>query len=365
MDKINKKLNTDPGKASILIVDDERANVVLLEKILASRGYSNVVGTQDPEQALSLYQKHNSDLVLLDLNMPVLDGYAVMEQFKSLTEKPLPPILILTAQHTQSFRQRALDSGAIDYVTKPFDALELLSRVHNLLEVQMAHKYMRYQNEILEQKVQERTREIHETQLQVVRRLGRAAEYRDEETGLHIIRMSKISVVVARAAGMNEEQCNLLLNAAPMHDIGKIGIPDNILLKPGKFNSEEWEIMKTHAQIGADILSGDDSTLMLMAHDIALTHHEKWNGSGYPNNLKGEDIPLVGRITALADVFDALTSIRPYKKAWSVEDAVKLITEERGQHFDPVLVDCMLSKMEEIIRIKDEYAEPDIVYSAS
>ncbi len=359
MDKISKDLNTDSRKASILIVDDERANVVLLKKILASRGYSNVVGTQDPEKAFALYQEHNSDLILLDINMPVLDGYAVMEQFKKLTEKSLPPILILTAQHTQSFRQRALDSGAIDYVTKPFDALELLSRVHNLLEVQMAHKYMRYQNEILEQKVQERTREIHETQLQIVRRLGRAAEYRDEETGLHIIRMSKIAVVIARAAGMDSEQCNLLLNAAPMHDIGKIGIPDKILLKPGKLEADEWKIMQTHAQIGADILSGNNSTLMLMAHDIAITHHEKWNGGGYPNNLKGENIPLVGRITALADVFDALTSTRPYKKAWSVEDAVKLITQESGQHFEPKLVDCMLNNIEEIVRIKDEYAEPD------
>lgn len=359
MDKVNKELNTDPGKASILIVDDERANVVLLQKILASRGYKNVVGTQDPEQVVSLYLEHNSDLILLDINMPVLDGYEVMKQLKQQTEKPLPPILILTAQHTQSFRQRALDSGAIDYVTKPFDALELLSRVHNLLEVQMAHKYMRYQNKILEQKVQERTREIHETRLQIVRRLGRAAEYRDEETGLHIIRMSKIAVVIANAAGMDNTQCDLLLNAAPMHDIGKIGIPDKILLKPGKFEPEEWEIMQTHAQIGADILAGDNSALMLMAHEIALSHHEKWNGKGYPNGLKGEAIPLVGRITALADVFDALTSIRPYKKAWPVEDAIKYISEESGQHFDPTLVECMLGNMDEIVSIKDKYSEPD------
>lgn len=359
MNKVSDELSTEPNKASILIVDDERANVMLLEKMLASRGYSNVVSTQDPKQAFPLYQEHNSDLILLDINMPELDGYAVMEQFKNLTKKPLPPILILTAQHTQSFRQRALDSGAIDYVTKPFDAQELLSRVHNLLEVQMAQKFMRNQNEILEQKVQERTQAINDARLQVIRCLGVAAEYRDEETGLHIIRMSKIAIVIAKAAGMDNRQCRLLLSAAPMHDIGKIGIPDKILLKPGKFEPEEWAIMQTHAQIGADILAGDDSVLMTMAHDIALSHHEKWNGTGYPNGLKGEDIPLVGRITALADVFDALTSIRPYKEAWPVEDAVKLIKEESGQHFEPRLVDCMLENLEEIIGIKEKYAEPD------
>ena len=359
MNDFNDDMSIEPVKAGILIVDDELANVLLLQKILASRGYQNVVATQDPTQALPLYQEHNCDLILLDLNMPELDGYGVLDQLNNLAGKALPPILILTAQHTQSFRQRALDNGAIDYVTKPFNAEELLSRVHNLLQVQMAHKYMHHQNEILEQKVRERTQVIHDTRLQVVRRLGRAAEYRDEETGLHIIRMSKMAMVIAEAAGLDEEQCDLLLNAAPMHDIGKIGIPDHILLKPGKFEAEEWRIMQTHAQIGADILSGDDSELMKMAYEIALTHHEKWNGKGYPNGLKAEEIPLVGRITALADVFDALTSKRPYKEAWPVEKAVDLIKEESGEHFDPELVALFLQELAKIIEIKVKYAEPE------
>ena len=351
-------LNIDAMNASILIVDDEPANVLLLTKILNSKGYTNIVSTLDPTQTLPLYLENKSDLILLDINMPKMDGYEVMELFCSELNNNIPPILVLTAQHTQEFRQRALDSGALDYVTKPFNAEELLSRVYNLLSVEMANKYMRLQNEILEQKVNERTQELHDTRLQVVRRLGLAAEYRDNETGLHIIRMSKMAVVIAKAAGMDDEQCDLLLNAAPMHDIGKIGIADHILLKPGKFEPDEWAEMQTHAQIGANILSGDDSDLMKMAHDIALTHHEKWNGKGYPNGLEGENIPLVGRITAIADVFDALTSVRPYKKAWSVEDSVNLIKEESGQHFDPRLVDCMLENLDEILRIKERYSEP-------
>jgi len=351
-------LNTEYLSAKILIVDDDITNVRLLEKILNVANYKNVTSTQDPTQVLRLFQQYNFDLILLDLDMPKLDGYEVMQELNDFTSNDLPPILVLTAQHMQTYRQRALDVGARDYVTKPFDAYELLSRVRNLLDVQMAHIYMREQNKILEQKVQERTQEIKDTRLQVVRRLGIAAEYRDEETGLHIIRMSKMAVVIAKAFGMDDEQCELLLNAAPMHDVGKIGIPDSILLKPGKFEPEEWKIMQTHAQIGADILSGDDSRLMTMAYDIALSHHEKWNGKGYPNKLAGEKIPLVGRITALADVFDALTSERPYKKAWSVDDAVNLIKEESGQHFDPILVECFLGVLSEIVSIKEKYAEP-------
>ncbi|MDT8385644.1 MAG: response regulator [Gammaproteobacteria bacterium] len=359
MVEISDALNTDPKQARILIVDDEPVNVRLLEKILKTTRYNNVMSTQNPTQVLGLQQQHNFDLILLDLDMPELDGYGVMEQLVERAGDNLPAIVVLTAQHMQTFRQRALDNGASDYVTKPFDANELLSRVRNLLETRMAQKFMRHQNEILEQKVQARTQVIHDTRLQVVRRLSRAAEYRDEETGLHIIRMSKMAVVIGKAAGMTDEQCDLLLNAAPMHDVGKIGIPDKILLKPGKFEPEEWAIMQTHSQIGADLLAGDESDLMVMAHDIALTHHEKWNGKGYPNGLAGEDIPLTGRVTALADVFDALTSVRPYKEAWPIEKAIDLIKQERGQHFDPFLVDVFMERLPEIIEIKEKYADPD------
>jgi cyclic di-GMP phosphodiesterase len=352
------KICTDILRASILIVDDEDINLRLLKKLLKFKGYFNVVCTQDPLQALPLFKKHRSDLVLLDLNMPVLDGYDVMKQLNQ-TSYFSPAILVLTAQHTQSYRQKALDNGARDYVTKPFNADELLSRMRNLLKVQIAHKYMCCQKDVLEQKVQLRTQDILETRLQVVRHLGRAAEYRDNETGLHIIRMSKMAALLGKTTGMAEYECDLLLNASPMHDVGKIGIPDNILLKPGKLDAAEWKTMQSHVLIGAKILSGDDSDLMVMAHDIALTHHEKWDGSGYPNGLKGDAIPLVGRITAIADVFDALISKRPYKKAWKIERAVELIIKESGRHFDPRLVELFLGKLSEIIVIKEKYAEPD------
>jgi putative two-component system response regulator len=354
----NENINLNSKNANILVVDDEMANIRLLEKMLTSMGYKNVVCTQDPKQVLPLYQQHNSDLILLVLNMPELDGYRVMAQLKELGDNFLPPILVLTAQHMQSFCQRAFDSGAHDYVTKPFDADELLSRVRNMLEIKMSKKFMHHQNEILEQKVQKRTQDIHDTRLQSVRRLGRAAEYRDNETGLHIIRMSKISAVITKASGMCTKDCELILNAAPMHDIGKIGIPDCILLKPGKLDATEWDIMQSNAQFGAGILSGDNSDLMTMAHDISISHHEKWNGNGYPNNLMGDAIPITGRITALSDVFDALTSERPYKNAWSVQEAENLIAEESGRHFDPRLASLFLDNLSEIVAIKEKYADP-------
>ncbi|SEG39328.1 HD domain-containing phosphohydrolase [Oceanospirillum linum] len=290
--------------------------------------------------------------------MPHMDGFAVLEALKARFETP-PPVLVLTAQSAQEFRTQALEVGAQDYVTKPFERNELLHRVKNLLSTKLYRQGLERLNESLEEKVTERTQQLNETRLQVVRRLGRAAEYRDNETGLHIVRMSKISHLLGEAMGMDAYQCDLLLNASPMHDIGKIGIPDHILLKPGKFEPEEWDIMKQHAQMGADILEGEDSDLLTMARDIALTHHEKWDGTGYPNGLKGEEIPLVGRICAIADVFDALTSERPYKKAWSVDDALTLIRENRGTHFEPGLVDAFMSNLDAILAIRNNHQEPD------
>ncbi|HEY8035196.1 MAG TPA: HD domain-containing phosphohydrolase [Methylobacter sp.] len=345
--------------ARILIVDDEPVNLKLLDKMLSAQGYSNLVLVQDSKQALEAYRQQRTDLILLDINMPYLDGFGVMEQFKALNDPLLPPVVILTAQHSQDFLLRALNAGARDFITKPFDRNELLARVRNMLDAQLAHRLVYEQKDVLDEMVQIRTDELRRTRLQVVQQLGRAAEYRDNETGNHILRMSHISALLAKFIGWNEADCELMLHASPMHDIGKIGIPDHILLKPGKFEPEEWEIMKTHAIIGANILEGDDSDLMKCAGEIALTHHEKWDGSGYPQGLSGEDIPLTGRIAALADVFDALTSGRPYKKAWTVDASVCLIKENRGTHFDPELVDVFIQQLPEILKIRDQFSEPE------
>lgn len=345
--------------ARILIVDDESVNLKLLDKMLSAQGYSNLVLVQDSRQVLELYRQARTDLILLDINMPHLDGFEVMEQLKALEDPLFPPVVILTAQHGQDFLLRALNSGARDFITKPFYCNELLARVRNMLDAQLMHRMLYDQKAVLNEMVQTRTDELRRTRLQVVQQLGRAAEYRDNETGNHILRMSHISALLAKSIGWNEADCELMLHASPMHDIGKIGIPDHILLKPGKFDPEEWEIMKTHAVIGANILEGDDSELMKCAGEIALTHHEKWDGSGYPYGLSGEAIPLVGRIAALADVFDALTSVRPYKEAWTVEAAVDLIKENRGTHFDPDLVTVFLEQLPGILKIRDQFSEPE------
>jgi putative two-component system response regulator len=360
------------NQSLIFVIDDEPANLKLLDKMLATQGYEQVVLIQDPREVLERYQETRPDLILLDINMPHLDGYQVMEKLKGLNDPLSPPILILTAQHGRDYLLKALTLGARDFVSKPFDRAELLMRVRNMLDVQLAHDYTYHQKELLEfqhllmhdqkamldELVRTRTDELRQTRLQVVRRLGRAAEYRDNETGLHIIRMSQISTLLAKSLGWSEADCELMLHASPMHDIGKIGIPDAILLKPGKFEADEWEIMKAHTTIGAHILEDGDSDLLTLAREIALSHHEKWDGSGYPNGLAGTAIPQSGRIVAVADVFDALTSARPYKKAWAVDDAVAFIQENAGQHFDPEVTMHFLKCLPEILTVRESYREP-------
>jgi len=326
--------------------------------MLRSQGYDDLVLIQDPREVLGHYERKRPDLILLDINMPHLDGYEVMAQLKALDDPLLPPIVILTAQHTRDYLLRALAEGARDFVSKPFDRTELLMRVRNLLDAHLAHRLLHDQNAVLEDLVHERTEALYQTRLQVVRRLGRAAEYRDNETGLHIVRMSQVSALLAESLGWSETQCELMLHASPMHDIGKIGIPDTILLKPGRFEPEEWDIMKRHTLIGGELLDGDDSELLQMARAIALTHHERWDGSGYPYALAGEDIPQSGRIVAVADVFDALISVRPYKKAWSVEEAVSFIGDGAGSQFDPEVVTHFMQRLPDVLAIRARYQEP-------
>lgn len=343
-------------EAKILIVDDQPANVTLIEKMLDIDGYINVISTTDPTQVEGIYLEQNSDLVLLDLNMPEMDGYQVLSKIREV-DPDYPPIIVLTAQSDRESRIKALDLGARDFLAKPFDRVELMTRIRNMLEVRIMTTAMKNQNKILDGMVKERTRELNDTRLEVIHRLGRAAEYRDDMTGLHIIRMSRYSQLLGLAVGMDEREAETLLNASPMHDIGKIGIPDNILLKPGKLDPDEWKIMKTHVDIGVEILSGSDSVLMDMAAEVAQNHHEKWDGSGYPCGLVGEDIPLTGRVVAVADVFDALTTERPYKKAWPIEEAIEFLREQSGKHFEPKLVELFLEILPDILKIREQYSE--------
>lgn len=343
-------------EAKILIVDDQPANVTLIEKMLDIDGYLNVISTTDPTQVEAIYMEQNSDLVLLDLNMPVMDGYQVLSKIREV-DPDYPPIIVLTAQSDRESRIKALDLGARDFLAKPFDRVELMTRIRNMLEVRIMTKAIKNQNLVLDGMVKERTQELNDTRLEVIRRLGRAAEYRDDMTGFHIIRMSQYSQLLALAAGMSEAEAEVVLNASPMHDIGKIGIPDRVLLKPGKLDAEEWKIMQTHVDIGVEILSGSNSILMNMAAEIAQNHHEKWDGSGYPCALKGEDIPLTGRVVAIADVFDALTTERPYKKAWPIEEAIEFLKGQSGKHFDPKLVELFIGILPDILQVRDQYAE--------
>jgi putative two-component system response regulator len=279
-----------------------------------------------------------------------MDGYEVCQRLKSNPATAKIPVIFITAKNQEDDEKRGLELGAVDYITKPINPSIVLARVHTQLSLYD-------QNLALEIKVRERTEQLHDTRLQIIQRLGRAAEFKDNETGLHVIRMSHYSRLIADALDYDEEWVDLVFNAAPMHDIGKIGIPDRILLKPGKLDRDEWEVMQKHPQYGAEIIGKHDSELMQMSREIALTHHEKFNGSGYPNGLKGDEIPLSGRIIAIADVFDALTTERPYKKAWTVEDAVKLIDEEAGTHFDPELVKVFHTVLPQMLDIKEKYAE--------
>lgn len=336
-------------QGSILIVDDEKANVRLLEITLEDAGYTNVCSTTDSRQALALFRSNRPDLVLLDLAMPHLDGFAVMRQLHAEMATNVDvgdnavPILVLTADAISATKHKALKEGAEDFLTKPLDEIEVLLRINNLLEA-------RFHSVLLEAKVQERTRdlekrtqELEQSQLETLQRLALAAEYRDDDTGLHTKRVGLMSAQIAHVLGLPQAQVDLMMRAAPLHDVGKIGITDAILLKPDKLTDDEFSAMKEHAAIGAKMLSGSTSPWLRMAEEIALSHHERWDGRGYPQKLSGEDIPLVGRIVAVADVFDALTHERPYKKAWAVEDAVAEIESKSGTQFDERVVNAFLA----------------------
>jgi putative two-component system response regulator len=334
-------------RETILVVDDVPENIGILADILGT-DYRVTFATKGPE-ALSMAQlQPPPSLILLDVMMPGMDGYEVCRRLKADLRTRAIPVIFLSAQDDASNEEIGLELGAVDYLHKPCRPAIVRQRVRIHLE-------LHNQNLALEERVRERTRELAESRIEIVRRLGRAGEYRDNETGLHVVRMSQYCHRLALAAGVSPEQAELLLLAAPMHDIGKIGIPDHILLKPGKFDAEEWAVMQRHAAIGAEIIGEHKSPLLALARNVALTHHERWDGKGYPNGMAGEAIPFEGRVAAICDVYDALTSTRPYKRAWSAADAVAYIVGEAGKAFDPALVSHFVELLPEYATIRARY----------
>ena len=340
--------------ARILVIDDNPVNVEMTTGLLDVGGFSQVAGTTDPAQGLELVRTERWDLLLLDMRMPVIDGAEFIRRLKLQNSSELPAIIVLTVQTDDDTRRAALTAGARDFLVKPFKIWELLQRVTNALEIQVLYRQAREFNNELEARVEERTHALNATRVEVIRRLATAAEFRDNETGNHVARMSIFAHHLALKAGLSDLEAANIRDAAPMHDVGKIGIPDAILLKPGKLTGDEWEIMKTHAAIGGEILSGSPFPLLDLARVIALTHHEKWDGSGYPHGLKGEAIPMAGRIVAVSDVFDALTSDRPYKPGWKIDDAIQFMIGNAGSHFDPTLVGLFHRELPAILELRKD-----------
>jgi len=314
-----------------------------LERLFEWEGYTQITGLTDPRAALELCRFARPDILLLDLHMPQIDGYTFLERLgENYTGDDFMPVLVFTADVNEEAKKRALTLGATDFLRKPCDPTEMALRVHNFLKMRHLHREVVRQNEALESRVQERTADLEAARLDALRRLAKAAECRDDDTGEHIQRVGELAALIGAALQAGPSPAELRI-AAPLHDIGKIGLPDSILLKPGKLTTEEFEAMKSHTTLGHEILSGGPSPILQLAASIALTHHERWDGSGYPGRLCGANIPIEGRVTAVADVFDALTRRRPYKAAWPLEEAVAEIRRGSGAHFDPEVVTAFLS----------------------
>jgi len=329
-------LPTLDQRPRLLIVDDEPTNLQVLRQVLGA-DYVLLFAT-DGARALQLARTQQPQLILLDVMMPGMDGHAVCTQLKAESATAAIPVIFVTALADAQDEARGFEVGCVDYITKPISAAVVRARVKTHLSLV-------------------RMDELRETRLAIVQRLGRAAEYKDNETGMHVIRMSHYARLLALAAGCNPDWAEDLLNAAPMHDVGKIGIPDAILQKPGKLTEEEWVVMRRHPEIGAEIIGDSPAHVLQLARSVALCHHEKWDGSGYPAGLAGNAIPLDARIVALADVFDALTSERPYKKAWAPGDAIAHIQEQAGRHFDPALVECFVPLLAQLLDIRARWAD--------
>jgi putative two-component system response regulator len=344
------------GTSNILVVDDDPGIQKMLRRILGRSGY-NVLIANGGQEAFDKIAVNLPDLIMLDLSMPIFDGFEVAAHLRSNPETREIPIILITGFDSTQNHVKAMDLGVNDFLSKTAEPEEILARIRSHLKIKQLNDQLSDYRESLEKMVTLRTMQLKDASLEVIWRLTAASEYRDNETGAHIKRMSHYSAVIAQKMGLARKTVGTILSAAPMHDIGKIGIPDAILLKTDKLDANEWEVMKQHTIIGGNILTGSKIGFVRMGAMIAMTHHEKWDGSGYPQGLRANQIPLAGRIVALADVFDALTSKRPYKEAFSIEKSNRIIEQGRGNHFDPYVVDTFFSVQDEILHIKEKYQD--------
>ncbi|MDB4679055.1 response regulator [Rhodopirellula sp.] len=385
---IERKINRN---ACVTIIDDERINIEVVKAYLAEAGFGNFESTTDARDAISLMDRCEPDILLLDINMPHVSGLEILATMRQLDRYRLLPVLVLTAAEDPEIKLEALRLGASDFLAKPVDPSELTLRLENVLAVKAYQDHLAKHSEMLEERVRERTRELEESRREAIHCLARAGEYRDDDTGNHVTRVGRYTGMIAEELGFSRDQVELIEQAAKLHDVGKIGIPDAILHKAGKLDAEEYEIIqqhcgigleimnptsgqiekpgrengsqedaeqfKQHASLGPTILGSTHSPLLRLASVIAGSHHEKWDGSGYPRGLKGESIPLEGRIVAIADVFDALSSPRSYKEAFCLNDCINTLEQGRGKHFDPRVLDAFMRRQPEIIAVQNQFME--------
>ena len=347
------------ARNTVMVVDDQSTGRAILEQVVRGLDERVVVeGFARPVDAVVWATRHISDLVLVDYMMPEMDGIEFVKRLRALPGYEHVPIVMITVHDDRKVRYAALDAGITDFLTKPIDARECLARCRNLLTLRRQHVILEDRRRLLEHMVEDATREVREREKETLLRLARAGEFRDEETGYHLIRMSRYSRLIANAIGLDQDEAETVELAAPLHDIGKIGIPDHILLKADKLDGAEWEVMRRHPLIGHEILKGSASKYVRMGALIALGHHEKYDGSGYPNGLVGDHIPLCARIVAVADVYDALTSVRPYKNAWPSEQAFEYVTTQAGRHFDPRMVEAFNGMKKQVLQVQHEWRDP-------
>jgi putative two-component system response regulator len=343
----------------VAIIDDSDINLTLLKALVNKLGGCEPLLFQESPKGLAWCIDNLPDLVIVDYMMPELDGLQFIARFRAASGCEEIPVLMITANDDKDVRYEALQIGATDFLTKPVDRLEFSARVRNMLALSTSRRHLADRAAWLAEEVKKATEAIHSREQELLFRMSRAAEFRDPETGAHIQRMAHYSHLIAGSLGLSAEDQALILQAAPMHDVGKIGIPDNILLKPGKLTEEEFEVMKGHSRLGFELLSGSESIVFQAAASIAISHHEKYDGSGYPYGVAGDAIPLFGRIVAVADVFDALTSVRPYKAAWDFDRAIGFLREGAGTHFDAGCVDAFLKRMDDILAIQARFQDAD------